>query len=173
MQKNKAMINKNIDDFNNILFDSWIGYIYLYDEKNNKWFYDNYSINNDTLSLKPLDNYFEVSNKIIKIPLAEVKELRNDNYDYLILQGCGDDLVDWVVGFTDLLKDETIVSKSFSFDKVYLFENGNLSNLAFPLNSRDIDLGKLALFRLKIRDCFGAMWLSDYIDNGYIKDINI
>jgi len=29
------------------------------------------------------------------------------------------------------------------------------------------------MFRLKIRESFGAMWLSDYINNGYIKDVNI
>lgn len=173
MLKNKAMVNNNIDDFNNILFDAWIGYIYLYDEDNKKWLYDNYSIDNDALSLKPLEDYFKVSNKMKELSLEEVKDLRNDNYEYLVLQGCGGDLVDWIFGFTDILKDEGIVNDSFSFDKVYFFENGDITNLAFPLDSKDIDMGKLAMFRLKIRNDFGAMWLSDYIDNGYIKDINI
>ena len=45
------MISKNLEDFNDILFDSWIGYIYLYDEKNSRWLYDNYSINADKLNL--------------------------------------------------------------------------------------------------------------------------
>lgn len=71
-----------------------------------------------------------------------------------------------------MFKDEGIVKDSFSFEKVYSFQNGNLTNLAFSLDG-DIDMGKLAIFRLKLRQDFGAMWLSDYIDNGYIKDINI
>jgi len=173
MSKNKAMVNKNIDDFDDILFDAWIGYVYLYDEKNNKWLYDNYSIDNDTLALKPLEDYFKTSNKMKELSLEEVKELRNNNYEYLVIQGCGGDLVDWIFGITDMLKDEGIVSDSFSFDKIYFFENGDLTNLAFPLASKDIDMGKLAIFRLKIRNDFGAMWLSDYIDNGYIRNINI
>ncbi len=72
-----------------------------------------------------------------------------------------------------MLKKEGIVGDSFSFDDVYSFQNENLTNIAFGLNNKDLELGKLAMFRLKIRETFGAMWLSDYIDNGYIKDINI
>lgn len=72
-----------------------------------------------------------------------------------------------------MLKDENIVSKDFSFKKVYSFKNQDLINLAFPLNDKDFNISRLAIFRLKIRNDFGAMWLSDYIDNGYIKEINI
>jgi len=102
-----------------------------------------------------------------------VLELRDKDYEYLVLQGCGGDLKEWVDGITSLLKDDGIVSDSFSFDEVYSFENNDLTNMAFALNSKDLDIGKLAMFRLRIRESFGAMWLSDYIDNGYIKDINI
>ena len=52
-KKCKSMISKNLEDFNDILFDSWIGYIYLYDEKNSRWLYDNYNINADKLNLIP------------------------------------------------------------------------------------------------------------------------
>lgn len=173
LTKNKAIINNNIDDFYNILFDSWIEYVYLYDEKNKKWLYDNYSIDNDKLSLKPLDDYFKISNKMKELSLEEVKKLRNANYECLVLQGCSGDLTDWVIGFTNLLKDERIVSDSFSFNKIYFFDNNDLTNLVFMLDSKDINMSKLAGFRLKIRDIFGAMWLSDYIDNGYIKNKNI
>lgn len=72
-----------------------------------------------------------------------------------------------------MLKDEGIAKDSFPFDEVYSFQNENLTNMAFALNSKNLDLNKLAMFRLKIRKSFGAMWLSDYIDNGYIKDIGI
>lgn len=89
------------------------------------------------------------------------------------MQGCGGNLQEWVDGITSMFKEEGIVTDSFSFDEIYSFENENLTNLAFALNSEDLNMGKLAIFRLKIRDNFGAMWLSDYIDNGYIKDIGI
>lgn len=72
-----------------------------------------------------------------------------------------------------MLKEDGIVGDSFSFDEVYSFDNNNLTNMLFALNSKEINIGKLAIFRLKIRDTIGAMWLSDYIDNGYIKDVKI
>lgn len=72
-----------------------------------------------------------------------------------------------------MLQDENIVSNTFVFIEVYSFENDGLTNLAFGLNDKNINMGKLAMFRLKIRDSFGAIWLSDYIDNGYIKGIDI
>lgn len=154
-----------------MLFDAWVGYIYLYDEKSGKWLWDNYSIASDKVELKPLEEYFEIEDVMEEISCNEVLELRNN--DYLVLQGCGGDLNEWVDGITKLLIENDIIPKSFKFRKVYLFENNNLTNMAFPLDSKDIAIGKLAMFRLKIRESFGAMWLSDYINNGYIKDVNI
>lgn len=165
------MISKSFDEFQEILFDTWVGYIYLYDEKNNKWLWDNYTADVSDLELKPLSDCFKIEVK--ELTCSEIKDLRNRNYEFLILQGCGGDLSEWVDGITNLFKENGIIPSSFSFDEIYSFDNNDLTNMAFALNSKDIDMGKLALFRLKIRDQFGAMWLSDYIDNGYIKDINI
>ncbi|MBQ8891302.1 MAG: hypothetical protein IJ068_00345 [Bacilli bacterium] len=103
----------------------------------------------------------------------EIKELRYKGYEFLILQGCGGSLNEWVDGITNLFKEQKIVPLSFSFNEIYSFKNGNLINLAFSLKSNDVDMSKLAIFKLKMRESFGAMWLSDYIDNGYIKDIQI
>lgn len=111
--------------------------------------------------------------EIKKINLDEVKELRNNNYEYLVLQGCGGDLNEWVDGITQMFKEEEIIPTDFSFNEIYSFQNDDLTNMAFALNSEDINFGKLAILRLKMRSDFGSMWLSDYIDNGYIKDINI
>lgn len=131
--------------------------------------------NGSSLGLVVGDDQFKVINKskIKELSCSEVKELRDRNYEFLILQGCGGELSEWVDGFTKMLKDEGIVKDSFSFDEVYSFQNNNLTNMAFALNNKDLDISKLAMFRLRIRETFGAMWLSDYIDNGYIKDIGI
>lgn len=112
-------------------------------------------------------------NKIKKLTTSEVKDLRYKGYEFLVLQGCGGDLKEWVDGITKLFQDEKIIPLSFLFDEVYTFENGNLINLAFALKDKNINMGKLAMLRLKMRESFGAIWLSDYIDNGYIKDIKI
>lgn len=131
--------------------------------------------NGSSLGLVVGEDQFRVisKSKIKELSCSEVKELRDRNYEFLILQGCGGELSEWVDGFTKMLKDEGIAKDSFSFDEVYSFQNNNLTNIAFALNNKDLDISKLAMFRLKIRETFGAMWLSDYIDNGYIKDIGI
>lgn len=90
-----------------------------------------------------------------------------------MLQGCGGNLDEWITGITEMLKENDIVPKDFNFKEVYYFENNNITNMAFALNDENINIGKLVIFRLKIRNEFGAMWLSDYIDNGYIKEVNI
>lgn len=87
-----------------------------------------------------------------------------------MLQGCGGDYDEWIDGITNTLKDNGIVPDSFSFDEIYLFEKDGVTNISFALNNKSIDISKLAMFRLKIRNEFGAMWLSDYIDN-YLKDV--
>ena len=112
------------------------------------------------------------NNKIEELTCSEVINLSNKKNEYLILQGCGGDLNEWVEGITNMFKEEGIVNNTFSFSKVYSFQNNNLMNLAFKLDE-NIDIGKLAIFRLRIREPLGAMWLSDYIDNGYIKNIEI
>ena len=111
--------------------------------------------------------------EIKEISLNEVKELRNNNYEYLVLQACGGDLSKWVDGITNIFKEEKVIPSDFTFNEVYTFQNDNLTNMLFALNSKDIDIGRLAILRLKMRADFGSMWLSDYIDNGYIKDITI
>ena len=111
--------------------------------------------------------------EIKKISLDEVKELRDNNYEYLVLQGCGGSLNKWVDGITKMFKKEKVIPSDFTFNEVYTFQNGDLTNMLFALNSEDIDIGRLAILRLQMRFEFGSMWLSDYIDNGYIKDISI
>lgn len=121
---------------------------------------------------KKIINKGGISIEIKKISTSELKELRNKKYEYLILQGCGGDLNEWVDGITSMLKEEKIVNDSFSFKEIYSFKNDNITNIAFALNDKNINIKKLAMFRLSIRETFGAMWLSDYIDNGYLVEEN-
>jgi len=75
-----------------------------------------------------------------------------------------------VVGISELLIENEVANPNFKFNKVYTFKNDGLINLIFPLDN--LNIGKLAVLRLKMRD-FGAMWLSDYVDNKIMKDISI
>ena len=60
---NKPMISKSLDEFQNTLFDSWIGYIYLYNEESKIWLWDNYTIDDSKLNLKPLKDSFNLKDK--------------------------------------------------------------------------------------------------------------
>lgn len=61
--------------------------------------------------------------------------------------------------------ENDIASDGFKFDECYSFEHGGTTNIAFGLSNKDINIGRLAIVRLNINESFGAMWLSDYIDN--------
>lgn len=69
-----------------------------------------------------------------------------------------------------MLIENEVANPDFKNNKVYTFKNDVLINLVFPLDN--LNVGKLAILRLKMRD-FGAMWLSDYVDNKIMKDISI
>ena len=75
-----------------------------------------------------------------------------------------------MTGISEILIENEGANPNFKFNKVYTFKNDGLINLIFPLDN--LNIGKLAVLRLKMRD-FGAMWLSDYVDNKIMKDISI
>ena len=90
----------------------------------------------------------------------------------IVFQGCGGDVKDWVDGVNQLLKDEKILLDGTKLTECYRFENGGLTNLYFPFGNAELDMDKLAIWRIKARPVFGCMWLSDYVDNhlgGFIK----
>ncbi len=89
-----------------------------------------------------------------------------DDREGLILQGCGGELQEWIDGINGLLTDEGILRRGSRFENVSAFKHGNLTNLLFPIEEgMDIDIGKLAIWRLQTHEQFGGTWLSDYVPN--------
>ena len=92
----------------------------------------------------------------------------------IVFQGCGGDAKDWVDGVNQLLKDEKILLAGTKLTECYRFENSGLTNLYFPFGDAKLDMGKFSIWRLKAREVFGCMWLSDYVDNylgGFVKNV--
>ncbi len=84
----------------------------------------------------------------------------------LVLQGCGGDLKEWLDGINDLLTEEGILRNGTVFTEAYAFSHDGLTNLLFPFRDGvDIDVGRLAVWRLATHEQFGGTWLSDYIPN--------
>ena len=94
-------------------------------------------------------------------------ELRRMNVsEGLILQGCGGDPQEWLDGINGLLTDEGILKNGSRFENISVFQNGDLTNILFPFEEGvDIDMGKLAMWRLCSHEQFGGTWLSDYVPN--------
>ncbi len=101
----------------------------------------------------------------IKRITAEDLRRMNDS-DGLVLQGCGGDLQEWLDGINSLFAEEKLLLNGTKFENIYAFENEGLTNLLFPFNdSAKLDMGRLAIWRLRSHEQFGGTWLSDYVPN--------
>ena len=81
----------------------------------------------------------------------------------LILQGCGGDLQEWVDGINDLLTQEGILLNGTKFEHAATFQHDGLTNLLFSFEGVQLNVGKLAMWRIQTHSQFGGTWLSDYV----------
>ncbi len=100
---------------------------------------------------------------ITKIKAEQLR--RPDTPEGLILQGCGGGLQEWVTGINDMLTEGNILLNGSRFEKAFVFQNEDRTNLFLPFEDVKLDIGKLAIWRLNTRGYFGSMWRSDYVDN--------
>lgn len=96
---------------------------------------------------------------IKSISLYELRKMKD--IEGLILQGCGGELHDWVNGINDMLMESEILQNGSRFEKAYTFKNGDLTCLLFPFEDVQLDIGKLAIWRIQTREDFGSTWLAD------------
>jgi len=109
--------------------------------------------------------------EIKDISLHELRKMNGS--EGMILQGCGGDLQEWVDGINEMLTESGILQNGSRFDKAYTFKNEGLTCLLFPFDGVQLDVGKLAMWRLETRETFGSTWLTDYADNrlnGFISE---
>lgn len=93
-------------------------------------------------------------------------ELRNMTAtEGLVLQGCGGDPQEWLDGVNELLTLEGILLEGDSFRDAYVFEHDCLTNILFSMEDVNLDVGKLAIWRIASHGTFGGTWLSDYLPN--------
>lgn len=99
--------------------------------------------------------------------------LRMTDEEGLILQGCGGDLQEWVDGINDLLTQEGILLNGTKFEHAATFQHDGLTNLLFSFEGVQLNVGKLAMWRIQTHSQFGGTWLSDYVPNrlgGFIQE---
>ncbi len=107
---------------------------------------------------------YEDSENIKQITTDDLRHMKGS--EGLILQGCGGSLREWVDGINTELTEAGILLNGTKFSEVSAFKNDNVTCLLFPFNEDvKLDMGKLAMWRLRTHEAFGGTWLSDYIPN--------
>ena len=76
----------------------------------------------------------------------------------LILQGCGGLAQEWVDGINGLFTEAGILlnGSTFQAENVSVFQNGDLTNMLFPFEGVELDMGKLAVWRIGTHNQFGG-----------------
>lgn len=100
---------------------------------------------------------------INNITLAELRGMTDR--EGLILQGCAGDPQEWLDGINEVFAENGILRNGNTFREVSVFEHNGLTNLLFRMDDVDLDIGKLAMWRLQTHGTFGGTWLSDYLPN--------
>ena len=100
-----------------------------------------------------------------ELTLEQLRQMSEE--EGLILQGCGGDPQEWVDGINDLFTQESILlnGSRFQADTVAAFHHDGLTNLYFPFEGVELNIGRLAMWRLQTHSEFGGTWLSDYVPN--------
>ena len=111
----------------------------------------------------------------VSIRLISTEQLRRmGDQEGLVLQGCGGDPQEWVDGINEILAQEGILKKGAGFEEAYTFRHDGLTCMLFPFKENmELDMGKLAIWRLASYSTFGGTWLSDYVPNrlgGFIQE---
>ena len=112
-----------------------------------------------------------MSGNITTITTDDLRKM--DSKEGLILQGCGGDLQDWLNGINEMLTDAEILLNGSHFESASVFQHDGLTNLLFSFENVELNMGKLAMWRLQTHGQFGGTWLSDYVPNrlgGFVKE---
>ena len=99
----------------------------------------------------------------MEITINELRQMKHK--EGMILQGCGGDIQEWVIGINELLTQEDILLEGTKFENVRSFFHEGSTNLLFPFEDVKLDFGKLAIWRLRSHVTFGGTLLSDYDAN--------
>ena len=65
----------------------------------------------------------------------------------------------------DSLTEAGILQNGSKFESCSVFSGESCTCILFPFEGVDLDVGKLAMWRLQTHEMFGGTWLSDYVTN--------
>ena len=99
-------------------------------------------------------------NTVKQITIDNLRHM--DGKEGLVLQGCGGDLQEWLDGINSMLTEDGILLDGSRFESVSVFQHDGLTNLLFSFEGVELDMGKLAMWRLQTHGRFGGTWLPAY-----------
>lgn len=91
----------------------------------------------------------------------------------LVIQGCGGDLQEWVDGLNDSLQKNGILRNGTKFENAYKFCHEDITCLLFRFEDAELDIPKMAMWRLQTHELYNGTWLSDYVENrlgGFVQE---
>lgn len=102
----------------------------------------------------------------MSITIITTDDLRRmEEQEGLILMGCGGDLQEWQDGINEMLTEAGILQNGSRFENISCFQYGELTCLLYPFEDVDLNIGKLAMWRLQTHADLGGTWLSDFVPN--------
>ncbi len=100
---------------------------------------------------------------ITEISIDQLRRI--EDHDGLVLQRCGGSLQEWQDGINDLLTEIGILKDGNRFENIHVFQHAGRTCLLFSFSDDlQMNMGKLAIWRLQSHEQFKGMWLSDYVD---------
>ena len=98
-------------------------------------------------------------NAIRRIQVGDLRKM--SDREGLILQGCGGDPQEWLEGINEMLADAGILRNGSRFERAALFECDGRTNLLFDFEGVDLDVGKLAMWRLTTYGTLSLIHISE------------
>ena len=100
---------------------------------------------------------------ITTITADELRQMQDQ--EGLILQGCGGEPQEWLDGINDLFTNEGILLNGTRFQDCSVFKHSGRTCILFPFEGVELNIGRLAMWRIQTHGNYGGTWLSDYIPN--------
>lgn len=100
---------------------------------------------------------------ITTITTDDLRQMQDQ--EALILQGCGGEPQEWLDGINDMFTNEGILLNGTRFRDCSVFQHGGRTCILFPFEGVELNIGRLAMWRIQSHGNYGGTWLSDYIPN--------
>jgi len=104
---------------------------------------------------------------IEKRTMTDMKKIVAMGGEAIVFPAAGGELEEWRTGIVDMLKEEGIAKSAEDFDQpFYGVSTGGRIDFVMPFaKNGQLNVGALAMWRIKMHAALQPKWLSDFVDN--------